>query len=132
MFSIRIRSDGGDGPFFDARVFRAMNDFTDELEEEAADWALAHVKATYHREFKNPTGRYESHVRTHRVQGGMEVWDGGQAGPVYGPWLEGVGSRNRTTRFKGYHAFRKAAIALDQRAGRIGHRVLARFIHRMQ
>lgn len=132
MFSIRIRSDDGNGPFFDARVFRAMNDFTDELEEEAADWALSHVKSTYHREFKHPTGRYEAHVRTHRVAGGMEVWDGGQAGPVYGPWLEGVGSRNRTTRFKGYHAFRKAAIALDQRAGRIGQRVLARFIHRMQ
>jgi hypothetical protein len=29
---------------------------------------------------------------------------------VYGPWLEGVGSRNfPVTRFRGYHAFRVAA-----------------------
>lgn len=26
---------------------------------------------------------------------------------VYGPWLEGTGSRNDTTRFKGYASFRK-------------------------
>ena len=26
---------------------------------------------------------------------------------VYGPWLEGIGSRNQTTRFKGYSIFRK-------------------------
>jgi len=25
---------------------------------------------------------------------------------VYGGWLEGISSRNKTTRFKGYHAFR--------------------------
>ena len=25
---------------------------------------------------------------------------------VYGPWLEGTGTRNQTTRFKGYHSFR--------------------------
>lgn len=28
---------------------------------------------------------------------------------TYGPWLEGTGSRNLTTRFKGYHSFRLAA-----------------------
>jgi len=28
-------------------------------------------------------------------------------GVVYGPWLEGVGSRNEVTRFKGYSSFRK-------------------------
>ena len=30
------------------------------------------------------------------------------SGVVYGPWLEGVGSRNATTRFKGYAMFRRA------------------------
>ena len=32
---------------------------------------------------------------------------------TYGPWLEGTGSRNQTTRFKGYHSFRQAARQLD-------------------
>lgn len=34
----------------------------------------------------------------------------------YGPWLEGVGSRNDTTRFRGYHGFRKAAGELNAQA----------------
>lgn len=28
-------------------------------------------------------------------------------GVVYGPWLEGTSSRNKTTSFKGYHSFKK-------------------------
>lgn len=32
---------------------------------------------------------------------------------TYGPWLEGTGSRNETTRFKGYHSFRLACQELD-------------------
>lgn len=32
---------------------------------------------------------------------------------TYGPWLEGTGSRNATTRFKGYHSFRMAAQTLN-------------------
>ncbi len=35
---------------------------------------------------------------------------------TYGPWLEGTGSRNQSTRFKGYASFRRAAQELDGRA----------------
>lgn len=108
------------GPIFDLRARQAFRDMRDELEEEAAEFALDHIKSTYHTHFKHPTGYYESNVR---IRSGNEVWDGGWGGPVYGPWLEGVGSRNQTTRFKGYHAFRKAAQALDQRIEEIGDRM---------
>lgn len=131
MFAIRFTRGREEGPFFDDRVHRAFSDYEDELEEEMAEWALRHIKRTYHREFKQPTGYYETHVRTHNVSGAIDVWDGGQAGPVYGPWLEGVGSRNNTTRFKGYHAFRNAAIALERRSQEMGERILVRFINRM-
>lgn len=33
---------------------------------------------------------------------------------VYGPWLEGVGSRNAKTRFKGYAMFRNAKQQLEK------------------
>ena len=112
-----------DGPLFDFRGRRVFRRFADELEEESAEWALDHVKRTFHSSFKHPTGFYESNVRTHNTSGGWEVWDGGWAGPVYGPWLEGVGSRNNTTRFKGYHAFREAAQALERRIDDIGDRL---------
>lgn len=111
------------GPLFDARGPRIFGQFADELEEEAAEWALDHIQGTYHTHFKNPTGFYESNVRIRNAASGTEVWDGGHAGPVYGPWLEGVGSRNATTRFKGYWAFRKAAAALDRRIADMGDRL---------
>jgi len=34
---------------------------------------------------------------------------------VYGPWLEGTGSRNQTTNFKGYKSARLATAALVNR-----------------
>ena len=111
------------GAIFDIRARRAFADMRDELEEEAAEWTLEHIKDTYHTHFKNPTGYYESNVRIKNTGGSHEVWDGGWGGPVYGPWLEGVGSRNSVTRFKGYHAFRNAAQALDRHIDDIGDRL---------
>jgi hypothetical protein len=35
------------------------------------------------------------------------------SGVVYGPWLEGVGTRNATSRFKGYAMFRNARQKLE-------------------
>ena len=111
------------GPLMDFRARRAFARMRDEVEEEGAEFALDHVKSSFHRNFKNPTGFYESNVRIHNTSAGPEVWDGGMAGPVYGPWLEGVGSRNSVTRFKGYHAFRHAAMALEARIEGIADRV---------
>lgn len=123
-FRLRLRTDlRYDGPLFDLRARRAFRGMRQELEDEAAEWAHDHITSTFHRDFKHPTGYYEPHVRVHRSPDGSEVWDGGWAGPVYGPWLEGVGSRNRTTRFKGYHAFRLASQALDRRIENMGDRM---------
>ena len=119
LLRVRTRTQYG-GPLFDMRARRAFDDFRDELERESAEWVLDHIKNTFHTHFKNPTGFYESNVR---IRNDNEVWDGGVAGPVYGPWLEGVGSRNNTTRFKGYHAFRNAAMALEQRIEDMGDRI---------
>lgn len=119
---LRVRTDMRfNGPLFDMRGRRIFGQFRDELEEESAEWALHHIKDTFHTHFKHPTGFYESNVRITSQKN--EVWDGGFAGPVYGPWLEGVGSRNNTTRFKGYHAFRLAAQALQVRIDNIGDRI---------
>lgn len=119
LLRIRTRTQFN-GPLFDFRARRAFSDFRDELEEESAEYVLDHIQGTFHTHFKNPTGYYESNVR---IKNSNEVWDGGLGGPVYGPWLEGVGSRNNTTRFKGYHAFRKAADALDRRIEDMGDRM---------
>jgi len=38
---------------------------------------------------------------------------------VYGPWLEGVSSRNQTTRFKGYASFRRVGQSLEKDAQKV-------------
>lgn len=123
LLSIRTRTQGA---LFDERAHRYFSDFEGDLEEEGAEWALNHIKRTFHTSFKQPTGYYESNVTIHHTSYGEEVWDGGEAGPVYGPWLEGVGSRNNSTRFRGYFAFRKAATALEQHIEGLGDRLLYR------
>lgn len=130
MLRIRTRVHAS-GPIFDRRAAMIFDDFADDLEEEGAEWALSDIRSTFHTHFKRPTGYYESHVEIHNTMDGLEVWDGGLAGPVYGPWLEGVGSRNETTRFKGYHAFRSAAQQLQRRIEGMGERLMHRnHIHR--
>jgi hypothetical protein len=53
-------------------------------------------------------------------------------GIVYGPWLEGVGSRNfPKTRFKGYASFRRAVHRVRGEVPRISQAVLRRHIGKM-
>jgi hypothetical protein len=107
-----------------ADAARIMNEIDDEIEHDAADWAQDQINRLFHASFKLPTGYYESRVHISNSMGGLEIGDGGQAGPVYGPWLEGVGSRNVTTRFKGYHTFRKVTTMLERHIADIGERIL--------
>ena len=70
---------------------------------------------------KQPTGYYEGHIHTDRAVTDLAVTD---TPVVYGPWLEGVGSRNKTTRFKGYGTFRRVAQQLDADAGVLAEKEL--------
>ena len=51
---------------------------------------------------------------------------------TYGPWLEGTGSRNQTTRFKGYFSFRRATQELDEAAGDIADETLQPYLKEMR
>ena len=59
------------------------------------------------------TGHYRRNVngRVERLHG--LITDGGV---IYGPWLEGVSSRNAATRFKGYASFRRTGQYLERLA----------------
>ena len=50
---------------------------------------------------------------------------------TYGPWLEGSGSRNETTRFKGYGSLRRAGDTLESSAGDIASAELERYVEEM-
>lgn len=116
------------GPVFDGRATRAARDFCDAAEQEIAQEGVNLVLAQLGRVLQHPTGYYESQIQTDRASGHWEVNDGGV---IYGPWLEGTGSRNQTTRFKGYMTFRKTAQRVDRLAKATAERVLPRYLERM-
>jgi hypothetical protein len=117
------------GPLFDGRAKFAMDQYVFMVVEHVAEEAEKMVKSGT-AVFKNPTGAYESRINAHRVsRDRAEVWDNNS---VYGPWLEGVGSRNRTTRFKGYHFWRKSGQQAQRLANQIANRYLQPYLRRMQ
>ena len=101
------------GPVFDGRAAVASTALLGDIVAEVTAEGYALVMGHLNRSIRHPTPYYETQVTTDRP-GAAEarVHD---RGVVYGPWLEGVSSRNQTTRFKGYHSFRLATQDLERR-----------------
>lgn len=116
------------GPIADGRMEQAIVVGLAEAEDQIAQQGVNDVRRILHGVLRHPTGRYESRVHTERAGSDRVITDGDI---VYGPWLEGVSTRNRTTRFKGYATFRRAAALLNQQAGPIAERVISEKIGRL-
>jgi hypothetical protein len=117
------------GPIFSPGLTGSITDnFTVEAKQRIAQEGVNLVRAELRHVLKNPTGYYESNVVTDLSISDMAVTD---SGVVYGPWLEGVGSRNRTTRFKGYFTFRRMGYKLQGRAADIAQQNMAATLKRL-
>ena len=81
--------------------------------EDVAQQAYDEVRKRLNMVLQHPTGRYESRVMVSNQSNSLVISDGGI---VYGPWLEGVSSRNNTSRFKGYHVFRQTLQRMEKQA----------------
>lgn len=123
--SVEVESSG---PVFDGRAERITEDIARLSADRVATTGVGLVRDALGPRLKHPTGRYMASI--HALTGSWhEVTDDNQ---VYGPWLEGVGSRNRTTRFKGYNHWRRAAQQLDREAAEITETVVSGQIHRLE
>lgn len=111
-----------DGPLWNGRAIFMLARTTDDVERDAARHAEDLVQARLHTVLRRPTGHYQSTV--HVVYASDPYVDG--EGTVYGRWLEGTGSRNATTRFKGYHTFRLMGQRAERDAGPIADRHIDR------
>lgn len=101
------------GPFFDDRNPAAMRQLEDDGLNRLGGQGLADWHQLLDGAIRNPTPYYETQLMTERSGDTQLIHD---RDVVYGPWLEGVGSRNATTRFKGYRALRTAAQQLEAQA----------------
>lgn len=98
------------GPLFDGRAEAAAARFAAATEDAIAKEAENRIHTRLGQVLKHPTGYYEGHIHAERATADLVVTD---TPVLWGPWLEGVGSRNQTTRFKGYHTFRLVSQKLD-------------------
>jgi hypothetical protein len=133
------------GPLFDGSAERAAKRATEAVRHRLADEGEKLAEATLAASIRHHgTGRaLRSITQTDRT---TAYQTGKYTMPVivmpnetvvttdlatYGPWLEGSGSRNLTTRFKGYHSFRRAGQALDGMAEGLAQEAIRPFIEEM-
>ncbi|SDU42619.1 hypothetical protein SAMN04488563_1660 [Jiangella alkaliphila] len=109
------------GPLFDGRAGQAIAAAVDKSVDTVARDAVDEVRAILSADLQNATGYYESQIQTERQSDSQVVSD---AGVVYGPWLEGVSSRNASTGFAGYGQFRRAADRVRQQATETAEQVV--------
>lgn len=116
------------GPIFDGRAAKATTVYLHAATEAVAEVGARDVRTLISGSVKSGTGYYESRIHADRTVNGAMVTGGGV---IYGTWLEGTSSRNQTTRFKGYAAFRKATQELDRKADLIAVKALPPYLRRM-
>lgn len=117
------------GPLFDGRLAAVVDHAVDEAEQEIARMGADHLKDDLGvPPFRNPTGWYRSHITEKRMG---SVWVVQDSGVIYGPWLAGTGSRNATSRFKGYQHWRRLIAYLHGIARPVTQKVVDRAIARL-
>jgi hypothetical protein len=124
------------GPVAEGYGDQIVDDYVEDLVWEVGAQGLAVVNTVLNSSIQNPTPYYETMTT---LNWGVYAGAGANVivhdrGIIYGPWLEGIGSRNfPKTSFRGYHAFEKGAIALnDGQALRVAHSVLPRYMARLR
>jgi hypothetical protein len=99
-----------------------------EVNEGLAKEGVARIRAYLWRRYKHPTGYYNSNIVVSTRQTYRGITDNKV---VYGGWLEGVSSRNKTTRFKGYRAFRTIKEELNRDKAKLAQPFVDAFIKKM-
>ncbi|MGH7774469.1 MAG: hypothetical protein ACREQA_19775 [Candidatus Binatia bacterium] len=123
------------GPIFDGRSEIAAKRMERAIEDEVSDEGLSLVKTILRANIRGIgphlyyPGYYMSRQQKTRVVTKTVIHD---SKVLYGRWLEGVNENNRTSSFKGYHAYKKATFQLELRSKGIANRTAIRFVRRMQ
>lgn len=113
------------GPLFTGKTAAALRTYGDEVSYRIATYAEDQIRQRLPQVLQHPTGYYQSRITVDRAVSGYRVSDGGV---IYGPWLEGTGSRNYpVTRFRGYATFRRTRALVDRKAPAIAQELLARY-----
>lgn len=108
-----------------AAAGRMLTSINEALAQEGVDRVSNRLRQV----LQHPTGHYQSKIQLVKRSVYRGVSDGGV---IYGGWLEGISSRNRTTRFKGYHVFRDIQQQLAKDKEKLAQPLVTKFIQEMK
>lgn len=115
------------GPTVEGRAPAMVHLMAEEALKEIADYTKFEVLMQLDRVLVNPTGYYESQVKAERVA--VDMYSVNDSNVIYGPWLEGVGSRNRPRPgFPGYHTFRMVRTRMSAKADAVAEAAVQRMV----
>jgi hypothetical protein len=117
------------GPLFDGRAPGIIDGAIKDAIDEALGRGEELVKEQLYEGHGVVTGHYRRSVRGERDDSRHGTVHDSQV--VYGPWLEGVSSRNASGRFRGYSMFRNARQQLEREAPRILEHNIERAVSRL-
>lgn len=103
-----------DGPIFDGTADDIVGDWLNDVTDSFAQQGLSRLHQEMDHYFRDPTPYYETQVTISNHGDTRVIHD---RGVIYGPWLDGSGSRNATTRFKGYPHWRRTLQYLEEEEG---------------
>jgi len=89
---------------------RIMKKIESEMMDDLAVFGYEEIRVWMDVFFKTQTPYYATKVTWDRAGRDRVIHD---QGVIYGPWLDGSGSRNATSRFKGYPHWRRTKQYLD-------------------
>lgn len=116
------------GPLFDGRAEVALADYVEAVKKKLGQEGVQLVHHHLDVVLRNPTGNYYEHIKDRAFRNGRQIWD---SKVIYGPWLEGTGSRNDQTRFKGYATFRHATGQLVATSSYLAQSIIDPYLERM-
>lgn len=124
-FEIRFRGRVS-GPIHDGRMAHWFQEYEHDVAEALAEDAKDTWVHNLQGSIRNPTPYYWTRIDVREESATHYVVDDHDI--VYGPWLEGTGSRNApVTRFPGYHAMARAKEQAKRRRSGIARRILRRY-----
>ena len=107
MATTRIKLSG---PLFDGQAEKAAQEFTDSLAAEIAaighDWIAIEAHGM-DKSGRGGTGAAAEGVKVTGGNGAYVISGGISKGKYAWPWLEGTSKRNSSSKFKGYHTFKR-------------------------
>jgi hypothetical protein len=119
------------GPVVEGRAVPVVHAMAEAALVELADYTRFEVLMQLDRVLQHPTGYYESQVRPQRVA--VDTYSVNDSNVIYGPWLEGISSRNRARPgFPGYHTFRTVRGRMAQKADQVAEAAVQRMIGELE